>query len=119
MDLKQLPRDVIDFELRALRLPLDVFRTVTARGTEGGRTEEEQARQATFDEVVGRTKELAGSLLRQDSLARQGSLQRAKADELRKALARDALAEQQKAEADRGAGREAGRGAAGAHPGGP
>lgn len=102
MDLKQLPRDLVDLELRALRLPLDVFRTVTARGgADGPQTSDEQTRQATFDEVVGRTKELAGAVLRQDALARQGHLQRAKADELRKAIARDALAEQQKVEADR------------------
>ena len=96
MDLRAIPRRILDTQLRLARVPLDAAGRIANR-------EENKALWApslAFDATEATIKETLGAILRDDTLRNDAALLRAKVDELREAAARLGKAERERLAAD-------------------
>lgn len=96
MQLQQIPRTIVRAGLRTARLPLSAAELVLRRGEH----DVEWAPTMAFDSFEATVKQLAGSVLHDDELSREGQLAQARVAQLRKAAELDAVAEGRKAQAD-------------------
>ena len=96
MDITTLPRELINLNLRAARLPLTAVELVARRGQ--GSAEWPPA--IAFESAQATVRETFGGLLHDEILLADGRLQRAKVNELRHALEAKAEAVRKQAEAD-------------------
>lgn len=95
MAITAIPRTMVKASLLGLRVPLTALERVT-----GNAGSDEWPPTMAFDAFEGRTKTVLGSLLRDDTLVREGELQQAKVRELTTARRLELRAEQVKQEAD-------------------
>ena len=96
MQLQQIPRTLVCTWLRTVRFPLDAVEAVVRRGE----YDLEWPPAIAFDSFEATVKQLAGSILRDDELTRDGQVGQARVAQLRKAVELDAVAAQRKTEAD-------------------
>ena len=102
MEIQQLPRTMLRVQYRLLRLPLTVFEAVTNRGAfAGSGTKEDDTRRSLVENVIGKAKQVVGTVFDSDSLLAEGRLQEAKAEQQREAGTREAIAEQEESTAER------------------
>jgi hypothetical protein len=94
MDIMTIPRRVLGLNLELARLPLTAYERV-ARGGDGS-----WAGAIAFDTAEAAVKEAFGNLWHDEQLLTDARLQRAKAQQLRTALEREAEAEAKRAQAD-------------------
>lgn len=96
MDLRAIPRRILDTQLRLARVPLD------AAGRFANREENKAlwAPSLAFDATEATIKDTLGAILRDETLRNDAALLRAKVDELREAAARLTKAERERLEAD-------------------
>ena len=101
IDLAVLPRAAVTGYLRALRLPLDAVQAVALRGDGDGQARASEWPPAVaFDAFEAKVKGLAASVLRDDELRRDASVQQAKVTQLRRAATLEAEAGARRARAD-------------------
>jgi len=96
MDITTLPRELINLNLRAARLPLTAFELVARRGQDAALWPPAIA----FESAEATVRETLGGLLRDETLVADARLQRVRVNELRHALESKAAAVEKQAEAD-------------------
>lgn len=96
MQLQRIPRTIVCTSLRTARLPLDAVEAVVHRGEHDG----EWLPAIAFDSFEATVKQLAGSLLHDDELTREGRLAQARVAQLREAVELEAVADQYTARAE-------------------
>ena len=97
MDIKAFPRKWLDLNLQVARLPLSLAERVTGH-TNGDAATWGPA--IAFEGAEASVKQAVGTLLRDEVLLDDARLQQAKVDELREAVARTLIAEQERSDAD-------------------
>src|SRR3954451_15404464 len=93
--LQEVPRTVVRAWLRGARLPLQAVEAVVHRGEH----DTEWPPKLAFDSFESQVKQVAGSVLRDDDLVREGRLIQAKVEQLRKAATLETIAERREATA--------------------
>lgn len=87
MDLLDIPRNAFQVQMRLLRLPLTAYETFT------------RSDQPLADDLAGKFKEVAGTVLGNRDMTDEGKLQQVKADQRREAEAREVIAKKERQEA--------------------
>ncbi len=88
MNLKTIPRELINLNLKAARLPVDTFQRVTRRGQDAA----EWSVAIAIDSAEATVRETLGGLLGDSQLLDDARLQRAKVAQMRKAIEEKAAA---------------------------
>lgn len=96
MQVQDISRAYVRTVLHAVRLPLDAAQTVLHRGEQGS----EWPPALAFDAFEASVKQVVGSFLRDDGLIEEGRLGQAKVDQLRRAVTLEAVADQERVQAD-------------------
>jgi flagellar biosynthesis GTPase FlhF len=97
MQLQQIPRAIVCTGLGTARLPFAAVETLVRRREDGGGR---WPLALAFDSFEASVKQVAGSLLHDDTLLEEGRLAEARVFELRKAAQLEAVAQQRKEQAD-------------------
>ena len=100
MPITTIPRTLIKASLQGLRLPLTAVERVTHNVSDNDQAGQNWPPAVAFDSFEAGAKQMLGSLLRDDELVKEGKLQQAKLDELRRAASLRAEAQQTRAQAD-------------------
>ena len=95
-DLLAVPKAVVRTQLALLRVPQNLYASITQKD-DGG--EAAETRRSALDGIVGSAKEVIGAALDNDRLVEEGRIQRTRAERLSQAATSETIAKAERQEA--------------------